>query len=80
MTNQPTNDQSTDLSYEARTSIGDTKTSSLRHKLSQKPYCFIADTVSIQYAIDTAANRIIVNDARYITYLVPTSDKIKRIP
>ena len=44
-----------------------------------EPFCFIVDTDSVPYVIDTGANRIIVNDARYLRNLVPTSDKIKGI-
>ena len=76
------NDQCTDPSLkalEAHASTGSTPTSSLRNNLPQDPYCFTADTDSIHYAIDTAANRIIVNDANHITDLVPTSTKIKGI-
>ena len=73
-----TNDQCTDPSPEAHTSTGSTPTSSLRNNLPQDPFCFIADTDSIYYAIDTAANRIIVNDANHITDLVPTSTNNKR--
>ena len=47
--------------------------------LQQEPYCFVVDTDSIPYIIDTGANRIIVNDARHLQDLVATSDKIKGI-
>ena len=47
--------------------------------LQQEPYCFVVDTDSIPYIIDTGANRIIVNDARHLQNLVATSDKIKGI-
>ena len=44
-----------------------------------EPFCFVVDTDSVPYVIDTGANRIIVNDAKYLHKLVPTSDKIKGI-
>ena len=47
--------------------------------LTQEPYCFVVDTDSIPYIIDTGANRIIVNNARHLRNLVATSDKIKGI-
>ena len=47
--------------------------------LRQHPYCFIVDTDSVPYIIDTGANRIIVNDAKLLKQLNPTSDKIKGI-
>ena len=72
-------DQCTDPSPEAHTSTGLMPTSSLRNNLPQDPYCFIADTDSIHYAIDTAANSIIVNDVNHITDLILTSNRIKEI-
>ena len=74
-----TNHQHTDPPPEAHPSIGSKLSSALKNNLPQVLYCFIADTDSILYAIDTAANRIIVNNANYITELVPTTNKIKGI-
>ena len=51
----------------------------LRNNLPQETYCYIVDTDSIQYAIDTGDNFIIVNDAKLIIDLIPTTDKIKGI-
>ena len=44
-----------------------------------EPYCFLADIDSVSYVLDTGANRIIVNDARLLHDLRPTSDKIKGV-
>ena len=33
------------------------------HKINQLPHCFVADTDSIGFVLDTGANRVIVNDA-----------------
>ena len=30
--------------------------------IKTEPYCFVADTNSVQYIVDTGANRVIVND------------------
>ena len=43
------------------------------------PICFIADTDSVNYIIDTGANRIILNDCSLISNLQITRDKIKGI-
>ena len=47
--------------------------------LSQQPYCFIADTDSVSYVMDTGANRIIVNDVKHLKGLIPSNDKVKGI-
>lgn len=47
--------------------------------LNQTPYCFITDTDSIPYVIDTGANRIIVNDIKLLHNITATSDKVKGI-
>ena len=49
------------------------------NQFPQQPYYFIVDTDSTPYAIDTGANMIIANDAKYLTELNPSSDKIKGI-
>ena len=48
-------------------------------RLRQEPFCFVVDTDSVSYIIDTGANRIIVNDAKLLKTLTPTSDKIRGI-
>ena len=37
--------------------------------LPQEPYCFVIDKDCVPYVIDTGANRIIVNDTRYLRNL-----------
>ena len=48
-------------------------------RLKQDPYCFIVDTDSVPYVIDTGADRTVINDAKLFNNLTPTSDKIKCI-
>ena len=48
-------------------------------RLHQQPICFIADTESVKYVIDLAANRIVLNDANLIKNLKITSATIKGI-
>jgi hypothetical protein len=51
------------------------QTVNLRHT----PYCFVADTDSIPYVIDTGANRVIINDAKLFHEFRPTNGKVKGI-
>ena len=48
-------------------------------KLRQQHICFIANTDSVKYVIDLAANRIVLNDANLIKNLKITSATIKGI-
>ena len=47
--------------------------------LRQEPVCFIADTDSVSYTIDIAANHIIVTNAGMLTDLKICSSKIKGV-
>ena len=47
--------------------------------LRQQPISFLADTDSIDYDIDTGANRIIVNDVNLLSNFVPSKSSIKGI-
>jgi hypothetical protein len=47
--------------------------------LRQAPYCFVADTDSIPYVIDTGANRVIINNAKLFHEFRPTNGKVKGI-
>ena len=47
--------------------------------LPTEPYCFIADTDSVSFVVDSGANRIIVNDASLLSHLTITNAKIKGI-
>ena len=51
------------------------KPSSLR----SDPIAFIYDTDSVEYVVDSAANRLIINDSRFITNMKITSAKIKGV-
>ena len=54
-------------------------TSSHENNINMQPFCFIADTDSIPFVIDTGANRIIVNDAKLLTNISPSRDKVKGV-
>ena len=69
----------TALPSENHPSNATSTTSYLKNSLRQEPYYFIVDTGSVQCAIDTAVNRIIVKDDQYITNIVTNSDNIKII-
>jgi hypothetical protein len=58
--------------YEASNSTAD------NHIWSQ-PYCFIADTDSVAYVLDTGANRVILNDAKLFTNFVARRGNVKGI-
>ena len=47
--------------------------------LRQDPICFIADTDSVSYTVDTAANHIIATDAGMLTDLKICSSNIKGV-
>ena len=47
--------------------------------LRQEPICFVADTDSVEYVVDLAANRIVLNDSSLMTDLKITSATIKGI-
>ena len=57
-------------------STGDTKPT---FPINNEPHCFLVDTDSIPFVIDSGANRIIVNDVRLLSAMKHTSDKIKGI-
>ena len=46
-------------------------------QLSTMPYCFIADTDSITVALDTGANRIIVNEKYLLTNFRVSKERVK---
>ena len=46
-------------------------------KLESMPFCFIADTDSITVALDTGANRVIVNEKRLLTNFRLSREKVK---
>ena len=43
------------------------------------PRCFVADTDSVRFVLDTGANHTIVNDARHVYGYEPTRGKVKGI-
>jgi hypothetical protein len=47
--------------------------------LTTEPYCFVADTNSFPFVIDTGANRFIVNDRSLFTSFKPQSGLVKGI-
>ena len=47
--------------------------------IRNEPICFITDSDSVHYVVDTGANRIIVNDARLLTRFTPSSSNIKGV-
>jgi hypothetical protein len=47
--------------------------------LQQIPYCFIADTDSVPYVLDTGANRVILNDAKLLKEFQPRTGSVKGI-
>ena len=47
--------------------------------LKNEPFCFVVDTDSIPFILDTGANRIIVNDAKLLSCLSPSTTKVKGI-
>jgi hypothetical protein len=47
--------------------------------LTAEPYCFVADTDSFPFVIDTGANRFIVNDRSLFTSFKPQSGLVKGI-
>ena len=51
----------------------------LAPSLRNHPICFVADTDSVRFVVDLAANRIVLNDASLITNLQITSATIKGI-
>jgi hypothetical protein len=48
-------------------------------KLRHLPYCFVADTDSVEYIIDTGANRIIINNAKLFTSFRAIESSVKGI-
>ena len=46
-------------------------------QLSTMPYCFIADTDSITVALDTGANRVIVNEKNLLTDFRTSKERVK---
>jgi hypothetical protein len=48
-------------------------------RLQQVPYCFIADTDSVPYILDTGANRVILNDAKLFKEFQPSTGSVKGI-
>ena len=46
-------------------------------KINSMPYCFIADTDSITVALDTGANRVIVNDKRLLSDFRRSKERVK---
>ena len=58
---------------------GQVGTPSTSAHIRHEPICFIADTDSVSYTIDTAANRIIVIDAGMLTDLKICSSTIKGV-
>jgi hypothetical protein len=47
--------------------------------LSAEPYCFVADTDSFPFIIDTGANRFIINDKSLFTTFIPRTGLVKGI-
>jgi hypothetical protein len=49
------------------------------NRLQQIPYCFIADTDSVPYVLDTGANRVILNDVKLLKEFQPCTGSVKGI-
>jgi hypothetical protein len=48
-------------------------------KLKNLPYCFIADTDSVTYVLDTGANRLIINNAKLFAKFAASNGRVKGI-
>jgi hypothetical protein len=48
-------------------------------KLKKLPYCFIADTDSVAYVLDTGANRLIINNAKIFEKFTASNGRVKGI-
>ena len=70
---QQTTNQTASLTIKVSNSIHESPSSILR----QEPICFIDNTGSITYTIDTAANRIVVTEVGILTNLKISKSKIK---
>jgi hypothetical protein len=48
-------------------------------KLKNLPYCFVADTDSVAYVLDTGANRLIINNAKLFAKFTASNGRVKGI-
>jgi hypothetical protein len=58
---------------------GTSSTSEPDAKLKKLPYCFIADTDSVTYVLDTGANRLILNNAKLFIQFKANNGRVKGI-
>jgi hypothetical protein len=58
---------------------GTTTASQPDAKLKKLPYCFIADTDSVAYVLDTGANHLILNNAKLFIHFKASNGRVKGI-
>ena len=72
-----TNQQQHTNEYDIHTSTHDEKSD--HTALRNTPHCYVMDSDSCTYLLDSGANRFIVNDAKMLTQFMPTQASVKGI-